>query len=53
MKRATLDEATELSSARRGGATECGAAAEGEGVMAVGGPFVQQGGFGARGQGLA
>ena len=29
MKRATIDEATELSSARRGGATECGAAAEG------------------------
>ena len=28
MKRATIDEATELSSARRAGATECGAAAE-------------------------
>ena len=28
MKKATIDEATELSSARRAGALECGAAAE-------------------------
>ena len=28
MKRATIDETTELSSARRAGALECGAAAE-------------------------
>jgi hypothetical protein len=40
MKRATPDETTELSSARRGGATECGAAAEG--VVSAVGPFVRR-----------
>jgi hypothetical protein len=51
MKRATPDEATELSSARRGGATECGAAAKGGchgGRRALPAAW-----FGARGQGCA
>jgi hypothetical protein len=43
MKRATIDKTAELGSARRGGATECGNAAQG-GVS---------GWFGARGQGWA
>jgi hypothetical protein len=50
-KRATIDETTELSSARREGATECGAAAEG-GCHGGRRALRPSGWFGARGQGV-
>ena len=43
MKRATIDETTELSSARRGGANERGAAAERRVIFRLGGPLSRRG----------